>query len=181
MKKRDYAARIALAGIGTAISLVMVVLAYYVKVISISFYVLSAAGVMLPLTQKYYREALLTVIAVGVAGFFIVNLNIIPFIMASGFYVVFTIFFQQKDFNLILGYGIKFLYSCLVFFVCYWAIKVFAVDVDRISFLQGLSKTGLYILLNGIFSAAFLLYDYLLLQGYRYLTKLVAKIIKNKN
>ena len=181
MKKRDYAARIALAGIGTAISLVMVVLAYYVKVVSISFYVLSAAGVMLPLTQKYYREAILTAIAVSVAGFFIVNLNIVPFVMASGFYVVFTVFWQEKNLNILLGYGIKFLYSCLIFFICYWVIKVFAIDVTKINFLQSLNAAGLYILLNGVFSAAFLLYDFLLLKGYIYLRKLVSKIIKNKN
>ena len=181
MKKRDYAARIALAGIGTAISLVMVVLAYYVKVVSVSFYVLSAAGVMLPLTKKYYRESILTAIAVGVAGFFIVNLNIIPFIMASGFYVVFTVFWYEKNLNRLLGYAIKFVYSCLVFFICYWVIKVLSIDVTKISFLSSLSTAGLYILLNGIFSFAFLLYDFLLELGYVYLSKLVAKIIKNKN
>ena len=181
MKKRDYAARIALAGIGTAISLVMVVLAYYVKWVSISFYVLSAAGVMLPLTKKYYREALLTAIAVGVAGFFIVNMHIIPFVMASGFYVVFTIFWLEKNLNRILGYAIKFVYSCLIFFVCYWAVKLLSVDVTKITFLQNLTPAGLYILLNGVFSAAFLLYDFLLEKGYEYLTKLVDKIIKNKD
>ena len=179
MKKRDIAARIALAGIGTAISLIMVVLAYYVRVVSISFYVLSAAGVMLPLTKKYFREGLLAAIAVSVAGFFIVNLYIIPFVMASGLYVVFTVFLYEKNFNRWIGYAIKFVYSCLVFFICYHVIKVLSIDVSKLTFLENLSEVALYILFNGVFSFVFLPYDFLLEKGYIYLSILVNKIIKN--
>ena len=64
MRSRDVGKRIALAGIGAAISLVFVVLAYFVRFLTLSFVVLSAVGVLLPLTQKYYREAFLVTVAV---------------------------------------------------------------------------------------------------------------------
>ena len=62
--KKDIGKRLALAGIGTAISLIFVVLAYFIKNLSLSFYVMSAGGVMLPLTKGYFREGFLTAVAV---------------------------------------------------------------------------------------------------------------------
>lgn len=178
--KKDVGSRMAFGGIGAAVSLIFIVLGYFLKYVSLSCYVLSAVGIMLPLTKNYYREALLASVAVSVIGFFIVRLSIIPFVMASGFYVVLSIFLYKKRFNRWLGYGIKFLYSGLIFFICYKAVSLITVDFSKLPIFGDLDANGavVYLILNLIFSFAFLLYDLLLEKGFDYLSKLTEKIGK---
>lgn len=174
----------AYAGVGAAISLIFVVLAYFVKTLSLSFNVLSSVGVMLPITKNYYKEGIFTAVAVSVAGFFIVNISIIPFVMASGFYVVLTLFLYKKNFNRLIGYAVKFLYAGLIFFICYKLTTLITVDFTKLPHLSNslgnLSEAGLYAVLNLIFAAAFLIYDFLLEKGYDYLSKLTEKIGKGR-
>lgn len=169
-----------MAGIGAAISLIFVVLAYFVKNLSLTFYVLSSIGVMFPLTKKYFREGILTSIAVSVAGFFIVNTAIVPFVMASGFYVVLTVFLHEKKFNRWLGYLLKLLYAGLVFFICYKLLTLITVDISSLPRMAELSDAALYAIFNIIFAACFIVYDILLEQGYIYLTRLLSKIVKSR-
>lgn len=177
--KKDIGKRLAFAGIGTAISLIFVVLAYFIKNLSLSFYVLSAGGVMLPLTKGYFREGFLTSVAVSVAGFFIVNVSIVPFVMASGFYVVASIFLYEKKFNRWIGYLIKLAYSAAVFFVCYKVLTLIMIDLTVFPTIGNLSPAALYAVLNVIFSLAFILYDFLMEKAYEYLKKLLEKILKS--
>ncbi len=178
---KDIGARVALAGIGAAFSLVCVTLSYFVSVMSLTFTVLTAVGIMIPLSKNYYREAILASIVVGVAGFFIANLRIIPFLLASGLYVVLSVFLHNKKVNQIITFVAKIAYSCLVFFICYKLINVISVDVSKISFLANFNQTGLYAILNLVFSLAFILYDFLLIKGYEYSKTIINKIIKPKN
>jgi len=163
----------ALAGLGAAISLIFVTLAYFIKNLSLSFTVLSAVGIMFPLTKKYYREALLSSVVVSVIGFFIANLSIIPFVTVSSFYVVFSIFCYNKKFNKLLILAIKIIYSLVVFFVLYYIINEIVVNFDKITFLKNLPPWTLYIIINIIFSVAFVLYDYILIKGYEYLKNML--------
>ena len=178
MRGRDVGKRIALAAVGAAISLAFITLSFFVKFLTISFVVLSAVGVLLPLAKRYYREAILASVVVTVAGFFIVRLSIIPFAAASGFYVVFAVFWKEKGWNRLLGYAVKFAYSCLLFFVLYKVTALLFVDVTKLSFLESLPDAALYIVLNAVFSICFLVYDYLLEIGYAYLKKWVDRIVK---
>ena len=183
MKKlstKDIGIRLALAGVGTALSLVCVTLSYYLSFMSLSFTVLSCIGVMCPLSKGYYREGIITSVAVCIIGFFIVNIKIIPFAMASGLYVVLTIFLHQKKVNVIITFIAKLAYSCLVFFIIYKVTNILVVDVTKITFLSKFNETGLYIMFNLIFSLCFLLYDLLLIKGHQYATVLADKIIKPK-
>ncbi len=179
-RPQDIGKRMALAGIGAAISLIFVTLAYFVKNLSLTFYVLSSVGVMMPLCYGYYREGLLTSVVVSVAGFFIANLSIIPFVMASGFYVVFAIFWCNKKFNRWVGYLIKFLYSALVFFILYHVLQLISIDFSALPKIEALPYGGLYAILNVLFSLCFIVYDILLEQGYIYLQKLLGKVIKKR-
>lgn len=178
-KIKDVGRRTALAGIGAALSVIFVTLAYFVKNLSLSFYVLSAVGVMLPLVYGYYREGILSSVVVGVAGFFIANLGVIPFVAVSGFYVVFSVFWHNKGLNRWLGYGIKIAYSCLVFFLLYKVTSLISIDFSALPTLENLSYGALYAILNVIFVLCFIVYDILLEQGYVYLSKTVKKILKN--
>ncbi len=173
--KKDIGTRLALAGLGGAISLIFVTLAYFINNLSLSFTVLAAAGILLPLTKNFYREALLSSIAVSVIGFFIANLSIIPFVTVSSFYVVFTIFCYNKKFNKTIILIIKIAYSLLVFFLLYYVINEIVINFDKLSFLSTIEPWILYIILNAVFTAAFIAYDYLLIKGYEYLKYLLFK------
>ena len=177
--KKDIGKRLAFAGIGTAISLIFVVLAYFIKNLSLSFYVLSAGGVMLPLKKGYFREWVLASVSVSFAGFFRVKDSLVPFVMASGFYVVTSIFLYEKKFNRWIGYLIKLVYSAAVFFVCYKVLTLIMIDLTVFPAIGNLSPAALYAVLNVIFSLAFILYDFLLEKAYEYLKKLLEKILKS--
>lgn len=179
-RSKDIGSRLAFAGVGAAISIVFIVLGYFVSYISLSCTVLTSVGILLPLSKGYFRESVLAAIVVGVIGFFIVNIKIVPYAMASGLYVVLTVFlllkFSDKVWKIVLSYLLKLGYSALVFWVCYSLISVIAVDVTKIIFLQGIDGAVLYLLLNLIFSLSFLLYDFLLQKGYEYAKERVKKI-----
>lgn len=182
MKKKDLARRIAFGGIGAAVSLVFILIGYFVRYVSVSCVALSAIGIVLPLTQKYYREAVLAVIVAAVVGFFIVNVKIVSFVMCSGFYVVLTVFAEQKcgdkSYKIILSYLIKTAYSCLVFWVAYRALGLISVDFSKITLVQNLSESAFYAVFNIVFSVLFLLYDFLLIKGYEYARVRISKIKK---
>lgn len=186
MKKgpRDIGSRIAFAGVGAAVSIVFIVLGYFVGYLSLSCTVLTSVGILLPLSKEYYKEAVLAAIVAGVVGFFIVNVKIVPYAMASGLYVVLTVFLQRKfsdkTWKIVLTYLLKLGYSALVFWICYSLISVIAVDVEKLTFLQTLDKTALYLVINLVFSLAFLLYDYLLIKGYEFAKERVKKIGRSR-
>lgn len=165
----------ALAGLGAAISLVFVTLAYFIKNLSLSFYVLSSVGVMFPLTKNYYREAFLGAVVVSIIGFFIANLAIIPFVTASGFYVVFSIFCHNKKWNKYILIVIKIAYSALLFYIFYKLISIISVDLSKLRFVSKMSGWLIYMLFNLVFSIAFVFYDFLLIKGYTYLKSLLNK------
>ncbi len=183
-RPKDIGSRLAFAGVGAAISIVFIVLGYFIGFISLSCTVLTSIGILLPLSKGYFRESVLAAIVAGVVGFFIVNIKIVPYAMASGLYVVLTIFlllkFSDKTWKILLTYALKIGYSALVFWICYSLISVISVDVTKLTFLQGLDGTVLYLVINLIFTLSFLLYDFLLQKGYEYAKERVKRIGKSK-
>lgn len=176
--RKNYGARFALAGLGAALAILFVTLAYLIRNLSLSLTVIAAVGVMMPLTKNYYKEALLTAIASCIIGFFIVNINIISYVLASSFYIIFTIFWDNKKFNKTIGYCIKTAYSILTFFILYKAVNLITIDFTLIPQLGNLHPFVLYLILNIVFIIAFLIYDIVIIRAYIYLKKLVAKVVK---
>ncbi len=181
MKSKYNYNKLAWAGLGTALSLVCVTFGYFIKNLSLTFLVLSSVGVMFPLTQKFYKESLLTAFAVSVIGFFVVNINILTFVLGASFYVVFTVFWKEKRFNVILGYVIKILYSIVIFFILYQLTSLIVVDFTKIAILNNATKGVIYLFINILFSLAFLVYDFLLVRGYYYLIELLKRAGKGSN
>lgn len=177
-KYSEIGLRLALAGVGTGLSVAFIALSYYLSFMSLSFTVLTSVGIMCPLARDYYREGILAAIAAGVIGFFIANIKIVPYAMASGLYVVLTVFLYNKKVNVILLTLIKAAYSCLVFWIIYKITGTLVVNFEKLTFLADFNETGLYVLLNAIFLVCFLAYDFLLIKGYEYAKKLAARIIK---
>ncbi len=177
---KDIGSRIAFAGVGAAISIVFIVLGYFLSYVSLSCTVLTSIGILLPLSKGYYKEAVLAAVVAGAVGFFIVNIKIVPYLMASGPYVVLTIVlqlkFSDKTWKILLSYILKLGYSALVFWICYSLISVIVVDINKLSFLQTFSPVALYLTLNVVFSLTFLFYDFLLLKGYEFIKERIKKI-----
>lgn len=175
---KDVGIRIALAGLGTALSVAFIALSYYLSFMTLSFTVLTSVGIMCPLAKNYYREGILAAIAAGVIGFFIANVKIVPYAMASGLYVVLTVFLHNKKINAVLLTVVKLAYSCLVFWIIYKVTGTLVVNFDKLTFLANFNAVGVYAILNVAFSLGFLLYDLLLVKGYEYACKVAAKVIK---
>ncbi|HOO23182.1 MAG TPA: hypothetical protein PKY53_05820 [Clostridia bacterium] len=176
--KKSTGTRLALAGLGTALSVIFVTLARFVPNLSLSFTVIAASGVMLPLCKNYYREGLLTCVAASVIGFFIVNIGIVSFVVASSFYIVFTVIWHNKGWNKTVGYCIKTAYSILAFYILYKLTGLITVNFALIPKLGNLRPVIVYILFNIVFTVAFIVYDIVMVYAYKYLKKLIAKIIK---
>ena len=100
LNTKDIGIRMALAGIGTALGVVFIALSYYLSVMTLTFTVLTAVGVMCPLSKDYYREGVLCAVVTGLIGFFIANIKIVPYAMVSGLYVVLTVFLYNYSFQI---------------------------------------------------------------------------------
>lgn len=178
---RFSATRLALAGIGAAISLGAVILSFYLSNLSLSLNILAACGMLLPLTKKYYREAVLQYVAVSALGGIFANIHVLSFVLIGGFYTIAAVAMHNKEPKLkwYVTYPIKTAYSCFVFFVVYYLTDILFVNFEALNIT--IEPAGLmYFVLNLMFTAAFLVYDALLLWGYRYAIPIVDKITKGK-
>ena len=119
--QRFSAKKIALAGIGAAIALGAVIASFYVPNLSLTFNIVAAVGIMLPLTMKYYREAILAYVAVCALGAIFANIHILSFVLIGGAYTIAAIAMHNNKDKLkpVFAYLIKIAYSCFVFLVVY--------------------------------------------------------------
>ncbi len=178
--KRFSSKKIALAGVSSAISLIAVILSFYIPNLSLSLNVLAACGIMLPLTQGYYREAILSYVAVCALGGIFANIHILPFVLIGGAYTIATVAMENhKDkVKWYISYPVKLIYACFVFFVLYYLTSIFMVNFEALNI--SLENKGLvYFILNLLFVLVFFIYDALLLWGYRWAIPYVEKITKN--
>lgn len=178
--KRFSSKKIALAGISSAIALIAVILSFYIPNLSLSFNLLASVGIMLPLTQKYYREAILAYVAVCALGGIFANIHILPFVLVGGAYTIATVAMDNhKDkVKWYISYPIKVVYACFVFFVLYYLTDIFFVNFSAFN-ISTENKALLYFLLNLIFVAVFIIYDALLLWGYHWSVPYVERITRN--
>ena len=178
--KRFSSKKIALAGVASAISLIAVILSFYIPNLSLSLNVLAAVGIALPLTQKYYREAILAYVAVCAIGGIFANIHIIPFVLIGGAYTILAVFMDDKKDKIkwYISYPIKFVYACFVFFVLYYLTNIFFVNFEALN-INMENKGLLYFLLNLMFVCVFFIYDALLLWGYQWAIPYATRITKN--
>ncbi len=180
MKNRFSSKKIALAGIGAAISLLSVIASFYVRVASLAFNALAVVGMLLPLSQKYYRESILAYVAVCSLGGIFANINILPFVLVGGAYTIATVYMDEKrdKFKPIYAYIVKVAYSCFVFCVFYYLTDILVIDFQKLGVTVE-DKALTYVVLNIIFTCLFIAYDAFLLWSYKYYIPLVDKITKN--
>ncbi len=162
---------LALGAVGAAVSLVFVILAYYIPNMKVSLNALAAFGTMLPLLKKYYREAALSSIATIVIGIFLVNVGILPFALVGGLYTIATVFAENKGLKLYVTVPVKLIYAAFLFFVFYRLATLIVVDFTKLGALGTLPYAAVYTVMTVVFCLAFLVYDFVLILCYRYVRK----------
>ncbi|MCL2631213.1 MAG: hypothetical protein FWD49_06835 [Firmicutes bacterium] len=170
-----YSRRIALAGIGASISLIFVTLAFYVRWASVSFTVLAMVGILLPLLQKYYKEAVFAVIAVSGIALIYTGLYVLPFALVSGSYTVVAVLFYEKKVKRIIVYAVIAVYGSLVFFFLYNLAKVLLLPNLAGLRLENLNEAQVYLAFNAVFVVALALFDFLVISLYKQIGNVILK------
>lgn len=166
--------KISLSAIGAGISLIFIVLAFFIKNISIALNVLASVGLMLPMSKKYYKESFLAYIVASVAGFFIVNINILSFVFLGGLFPLIVMLCSHKKVSRPKRYAIYTAFSLLSFFVSFIVFKTLFLEL--LATLGLAQKLWLYPIANAIYLGALILYEMVLLMIYQEVIKIIARI-----
>lgn len=169
--KNKISDKLALGAVGAAVSLVFILLSYYVPTMKVSFNALASFGTMLPLLKGYYREAALSAIAAIVIALFLVNIYVLPFALVGGIYTIATVFAERKRLKPYITIPVKIVYAAFLFFVFYQLSSFIAVDFSKLGALGNVPFAALYVIMTAVFAAAFIVYDYVLILCYRYIKK----------
>lgn len=175
MNNKINSKKIALAGIATAGAIIAILIGYYVPNISLSMNVIAGIALILPLTQGWIKEAILSFIAASLLGAIFVNLHIFVFVIGTGSFTLFAIIAHRKQLKLFIKIIIDAIWASVALALLYQLLSLITVDFSEYDFIT-LSPTALYISLNAIFIAGFILYDYLLVWIYKYLSPIIAKL-----
>lgn len=169
--KNKISDKLALGAVGAAVSLVFILLAYYVPTMKVAFNAMAAFGTMLPLLKGYFREAALSAIATILIALFLVNIHVVPFALVGGLYTIATVYCERKKLKLYITVPVKIVYAAFLFYVFYMLASFIAVDFSKLGALGNLPFAALYVIMTAVFAAAFLVYDYVLMLCYRYIKK----------
>jgi hypothetical protein len=167
--------KIALSAMGAAISLIFVLVAFWVQRMSLSFNVFAATGMMLPLVKKYYRESIIAYAVVVLIGALVTNIHILPFALVTGAYTIAAIIFYEKNVKFYFVLPIILGYSSLVFYFLYSLTSLLFIDLTKTSFAS-LSPAIIYVLLNLVFILAFIVYHFAIIYVYKFIAKRLSAI-----
>ncbi|MDR2267162.1 MAG: hypothetical protein LBE09_06240 [Christensenellaceae bacterium] len=166
MKNGSPALKLAIGACGAAISLAFILLGALVfQNISMSLNIAASLGMMLPLSQKYYREAVIAYVSVVILGALIVVFRILPFALVSGGYTLIAILLHEKKVKPYIVIPLIAVYSSIVFFILYQITKLIIINLEDLNFIT-LSPTALYIIANIIFTICFIVYHYVAIYLY---------------
>lgn len=172
---------IALAGISCALALLSVVGSMFVEFMTLTFLVLSAIFISMPLTQKYWLGGILAYVATSIFAFLIGNINSLPFIIFFGAYAIIQWFVEQKLQPLIKNKIVKYSVAYLIklsYFEAVIAVFWFLFNslIPTFAILgNAIELTYMIIALAGI--PLFLLYDIVMHYLFKNFTFLINKIV----
>lgn len=173
---RRSAYNIAVCAVFGALQLIFLVCAKYVEILTLSFYVLCACALIVPLTKKMYKESILTFIAVSILSFFIgLTPECFVYMLIGGAYTLISVLTWEKKLTPIVAYPIKILWTNLSFFILYLFFKEF-VTIDLSSF--GIDSVPIWVYPIAI-TIITIVYDLLLRYLYISLGKLSDRIFKS--
>ena len=81
---------VALSGVSAALAIVFIVGAIYIPVATVTFYVLSALSISLPLIKRHIVSSILSYVAAALIAFFVGHVKMLPFVFFYGLYAIIT-------------------------------------------------------------------------------------------
>lgn len=174
--KNDKSYRITISAVGACLSLFAVILAYYVRNLSISLNVLASIGLMMPMSQKFYKESFLAYLSVCIIGAIIVNIQILAFIFLGGMFPLIVIFLFDYKIKRYLRYIIYFVFSLASFAVLYYVFTAISINLFEIFKIK--NAILIYITGNLIFFIALLIYELIIIMLFKEMLRILARINK---
>lgn len=176
---------IALSGISCAMAFICEVGSIYVEFMTLTFAVLAAVFISMPLTQNYWVGGILAYIATSIFSFLVGNINSLPFILFFGAYALIQWGIEQKLFPIIrnriikysVGYLLKIVYFEAIIAIVYFCFKELIPPL--ILFGKTIELTYLILSLAGI--PIFLLYDLMMHLLYKNFVYIVNRIVKKSS
>lgn len=173
---------IALSGISCALALICVTCSIYIEFMTLTFSILSAIFVSMPLTQNSFVGSVLTYVATGILAFLIGNIYGLPFILFYGAYALIQWLIEHKLYPLLknkivrfsVGYLLKLAYFEIIVAIIWFLAS--AIIPTLILFGKTIKLTYLIISLAGI--PVFLLYDTMMHLLFRNFKVLIARVVK---
>lgn len=180
MEKRK-SHEIALSGVSSAFAIIALTLAIFVEPLTLTFNVVAGLFTILPLTKGYWKGAILSYIVISIVGFFMGNLNSVPYIAFFGFYAilqwVLDTYFVKIKLNKylvnILEWIIKLAYFQLVIFIFWTFLQAFIADINFFS----LDMT--YFIVSILGTVLFTVYDIMMHFVFKNLKWFIDKKIKD--
>lgn len=167
--------RLTLAGFGAAISVISIILSFYIRPLKLALRILTIMGIMLPLTKEYYKEAFLAYIAVIAMGAIFINIKIVGFAFLGGLYTIIAVYLEKNSNKIKWFYavGIKIAYATALYWILFGIINIFF-KISKLGYLW--NPVATYVMGNLIFIGLFLMYDKLTIISFEAFERLMAKI-----
>ena len=172
---------VALSGISAALAIVFIVGAIYIPVATVTFYVLSALSISLPLIKRHIVSSILSYVAAALIAFFVGHVKLLPFVFFYGAYAIIEWlldFYMYEKLNInkwikiAIIVVIKIAYFALVFWalVALMSLTLTSFEVFNITWTWPLLITCAFIL--------FVLYDLIYREVFKLMSRLLEKRIK---
>lgn len=148
--------------------------AKHLEFMTLSFYVLTAFALMIPLSHRLFKEGILTYISVSILSVFLVGFpESVVYITICGGYTLLAVFLREKNCNFYLSILFKILFTNAVLVLFYFVFRSFIqVDLSKLNISIGEVKIYHYVIVVTIVTV---LYDLFLSYAYKYLNKLTER------
>lgn len=169
--------KIALSGICTALSVIFLTLAFFFEMASISFYILAALVLLLPLSKKMYGYTVLIVIASALFSLLLGWIGLfIPYVLFFGIHPILTVGLKNiKKLNKYIAMVIKQVLFNGMFFLIYLITKnTFFPSIEN------LTKLGWLWLIIIVLNLLLFIYDQVFLTFAKRAEYYVDKFTKSK-
>ncbi len=171
---------VALSGISAALALVFIVGAIYIPFATLSFYILAALSISLPLMKKNIIASILSYVAASLLAFFVGTIKMLPFVMFFGLYAIIQwlldfYFYEKIDINKWIKISINVVIKIGYFALVFWGL--FELMNLTIADFNVLNINWTMPLLVFVCFIIFVIYDIVYREVYKLMVKLLAKRI----
>ena len=165
---------IALAGVTSALSVILLALGTYVELIDLSCLFLASLLIMIPLTKDNFKTAILCYLAVTIlsliftvsTGRFSITILYVAFF---GLYPIVLRFEEIKNINKYLIYPIKAIWFIATCFIMYFVFKMFILTNDALE-----KYIIAIIIVGGLF--VFVIFDYMMKRFQKLTNQIVERL-----